>query len=85
LEWSFLANLLFHFGMGIFAIVTQKYAAFFLIWQGLIPESLSWVSGKILDLDFWTMLELLRLWEFLERDWMSFALWDRHEPFQGQG
>jgi hypothetical protein len=56
----------------------------FFILQGLTAKSLPWVSEETLNLNFWTMLELLRLWELLKIESMHFALWDGNESFGGQ-
>jgi hypothetical protein len=46
---------------------------------GITAKRLSWVLVETLDLDFWTILELLRLWGLLKTHSMNFALQDGHE------
>jgi hypothetical protein len=68
---SFLTVLLFlPFGMGTFILCQcmLEVGNLFLIFTGIIAKSLPSVSEEMLDLDFWTMLELLRLRGFLEMD-----------------
>jgi hypothetical protein len=47
---------------------------------GFTAKSFHWVSEEILD--FWATLGLLRLWEFLQMDWIHFPLWDGPEPLE---
>lgn len=55
------------------AIVYYNYLIFLLILQRLTGKNLTWVLEEILNLDFWTVLVLLRLWRLLEMNIMHFA------------
>jgi hypothetical protein len=69
---------------------TLIFSCFSLLeWECLLWALVDWKyilfleSLESLSLEFWTLLELVRVWGLLEMDWIHFTLWNWHGLWEG--